>query len=159
MLASSAAVAGVLAFSGFVMALTGRPLAWLEAHAAWGRVFGAWLSEGPIQEIQYRGLYGYVRSQPIDALNLAAALGCLAAIWPVTKRLGAAYGVFVAILLVPPLAAGGLLSIGRLTSVMFPVFIWLAAAVPARHRAAWLAAFALFQGWGASLFFTLREFI
>ena len=31
--------------------------------------------------------------------------------------------------------------------------------MPARHRAAWLAAFALFQGWGASLFFTLREFI
>ena len=159
MLASSAAVAGVLAFSGFVMALTGRPLAWLEAHGAWGRVFGAWLSDGPIQELQYRGLYGFVRTRPIDALNLAAALGGLAAIWPVTKRLGAAYGVFVAIVLVPPLAAGGLLSIGRLTSVMFPVFIWLAAAVPARHRAAWLAAFALFQGWGASLFFTLREFI
>jgi ABC-type Co2+ transport system permease subunit len=35
----------------------------------------------------------------------------------------------------------------------------VAAAVPARHRTAWLTAFALLQGWGAALFFTWREFI
>ena len=158
-LAAAAAVVGVLAFSAFIYALTGRPLAWLEAHAAWGRTFGAWVSKGPFQELQGGGLYGYTHSQPIDAVNFGAALVCLASIWPVTRRFGVPYGVFIAINLIPPLTTGGLLSIGRVTAAMFPMFIWLAAAVPARQRAAWLTAFAMLQGWGAALFFTWREFI
>jgi len=157
--AASAAVAGVLVFSAFIYAMTGRPLAWLEAHAAWGRTFGTWVSQGPFQELGRGGIYGYTRSQPIDAANFVAVLGALAAIWPVTRRFGLPYGVFIAVNLIPPLTAGGLLSIGRVTAAMFPVFIWLAAVIPARHRAAWLTAFALLQGWGAALFFTWREFI
>jgi hypothetical protein len=156
--AASAAVVGVLAFSAFIYTLTGRPLAWLEAHAAWGRTFGTWVSRGPLQELQYRGLFGYARSQPIDALNFVAAIGALAAIWPVTKRFGIAYGAFMVVNLVPPLAAGGMLSIGRVTATLFPVFIWLASVIPARQRAAWLTLFAMLQGWGAALFFTWREF-
>jgi hypothetical protein len=157
--AASAAVVGVLVFSAFVYSLTGRPLAWLEAHAAWGRTFGTWVSQGPFQELGSGGLYGYARSQPIDAVNFAAVLLALAAIWPVTRRFGVAYGVFIAVNVIPPLTAGGLLSIGRVTASMFPVFFWLAAIIPARHRAGWLTAFALLQGWGAALFFTWREFI
>jgi hypothetical protein len=157
--AASAAVAGVVVFSAFVYALTGRPFAWLEAHAAWGRTFGTWVSQGPFQELGRGGLYGYARSQPIDAVNFAAVLLALAAIWPVTRRFGVPYGVFIAVNVIPPLTSGGLLSIGRVTASMFPVFFWLAAIIPARHRAGWLAAFALLQGWGAALFFTWREFI
>jgi hypothetical protein len=157
--AAAAAVIGVLAFSAFIYSLTGRPLAWLEAHAAWGRTFGTWVSEGPFQELQGRGLYRYARSQPIDAVNFAAVLACLAAVWPVTRRFGVPYGVFMLVNIIPPLTAGGLLSIGRVTAVMFPMFIWIASVVPARHRAAWLTLFALLQGWGAALFFTWREFI
>ena len=156
--AASAAVVGVLVFSAFIYAMTGRPFAWLEAHAAWGRTFGTWVSRGPFQELQYGGLYGYTRSQPIDAVNFLAAIGFVAAIWPVTRRFGVAYGAFVAVNLLPPLAAGGLLSIGRVTAPMFPVFIWLACVIPARQRAAWLILFAMLQGWGAALFFTWRGF-
>jgi hypothetical protein len=157
--AASAAIVGVLVFSAFIYTMTGRPLAWLEAHAAWGRTFGTWISQGPFQEFQRGGLYGYSRSQPIDAVNLVAAVACLASIWPVTRRLGVPYGVFIAVNLLPPLAAGGLLSIGRVTATMFPVFVWLASVIPARHRAAWLTLFAMLQGWGAALFFTWREFL
>jgi hypothetical protein len=157
--AASAAVAGVIVFSAFIYALTGRPLAWLEAHAAWGRTFGTWVSQGPFQELGRGGLYGYTRSQPIDAVNFAAAAAAIAAIWPVTRRFGLPYGVFIAVNVIPPLTTGGLLSIGRVTAAMFPVFFWLAAIIPARHRAAWVTAFALLQGWGAALFFTWREFI
>jgi hypothetical protein len=157
--AASAAIVGVLVFSAFIYTMTGRPLAWLEAHAAWGRTFGTWISQGPFQEFQRGGLYGYSRSQPIDAVSLVAAVACLASIWPVTRRLGVPYGVFIAVNLLPPLAAGGLLSIGRVTATMFPVFLWLASVIPARHRAAWLTLFAMLQGWGAALFFTWREFI
>jgi len=159
MASASAAVLGVLAFSAFIYSMTGRPFAWLGAHAAWGRTFGTWVSQGPFQELGRGGLYGYTRSQPIDAVNFLAVLGALAAIWPVTRRFGVAYGAFLAVNLIPPLTSGGLLSIGRVTAAMFPAFFWLAALIPARHRAAWLTAFALLQGWGAALFFTWREFI
>jgi hypothetical protein len=117
------------------------------------------VSQGPFQELGRGGLYGYTRSQPIDAVNFAAVLLALAAIWPVTRRFGVPYGVFIAVNVIPPLTSGGLLSIGRVTASMFPVFFWLAAIVPARQRAGWLTAFALLQGWGAALFFTWREFI
>ncbi|MGE5199462.1 MAG: hypothetical protein ACM3H9_07460, partial [Rhodospirillaceae bacterium] len=157
--AASAAVAGVAAFSAYVYSLTGRPFAWLEAHAAWGRTFGTLVSGGPFQELSHVGLYGYASSQPVDAVNFAAVLFTLAAIWPVTKRFGVPYGVFIAVNVIPPLTTGGMLSIGRVTAGMFPVFIWLAAVIPPRQRAAWLTAFALLQGWGAALFFTWREFI
>ena len=150
MAAASAAVVGVVVFSAFIYAMTGRPLAWLEAHAAWGRTFGTWVSQGPFQELGRGGLYGYARSQPIDAVNFVAVAGALAAIWPVTRRFGVPYGAFLAVNLIPPLTSGGLLSIGRVTAAMFPAFIWLAAVIPARHRAAWLTAFALLQGWGAA---------
>ena len=156
---ASAAAVGLIVFSVFIYTLTGRPFAWLEAHAAWGRTFGTWLTRGPFQVMHDDGLYVYLRSQPVDAVNFLAAIGGLLAIWPVTRRLGVPYGAFLAINLIPPLAAGGLLSIGRVTAAMFPAFIWLAAVIPARHRAAWLTAFALLQGWGASLFYTWREFI
>jgi len=157
--AASAAVLGVLVFSAFIYSLTGRPFAWLEAHAAWGRTFGTWVSQGPFQELGRGGLYGYARSQPVDAMNLVAVLLALGAIWPVTRRFGVPYGVFIAVNVIPPLTTGGLLSIGRVTAGMFPVFFWLAAVIPARHRTAWLTAFALLQGWGAALFYTWREFI
>jgi hypothetical protein len=159
MAAAAAAVAGVLVFSAFIYSLTGRPFAWLEAHAAWGRTFGTWVSQGPFQELGRGGLYGYTRSQPIDAVNFLAILITLAAIWPVTKRFGVPYGVFIAVNVIPPLTSGGLLSIGRVTAAMFPMFFWFASIIPERHRAGWVTAFALLQGWGAALFFTWREFI
>jgi hypothetical protein len=157
--AASAAVVGVIVFSAFIYSLTGRPLAWLEAHAAWGRTFGTWVSQGPFQELERGGLYGYTRSQPIDAVNFAAVAIAIVGLWPVTRRFGVPYGVFIAVNVIPPLTTGGLLSIGRVTAAMFPLFFWLAAVIPARHRAAWLTVFALLQGWGAALFFTWREFI
>ena len=157
--ASAAALLGVVVFSAFIYSYTGRPLAWLEAHAAWGRTFGAGGLGGPIREITLHGVFGYTRSDPVDAANAAAILLSLAAVWPVTRRFGPAYGVFLLVNLVPPLLAGGLLSIGRVTACMFPVFMWLAAVIPARHRTAWLIFFALLQAWGAALFFTWRDFI
>jgi hypothetical protein len=42
------------------------------------------------------------------------------------------------------------------TSVLFPVFLWLGAVIPARHRMSWIACFALLQGFAAIMFFTWR---
>jgi hypothetical protein len=77
-------------------------------------------------------------------------------VWPVARRLGIAYAAFILINLMPALAQGGLLSAGRLSSVLFPAFIWLASAVPARHCTAWVVTFAAIQAFNAALFYTWR---
>ena len=76
---------------------------------------------------------------------------------PGARKLGLAYAVFILINILPPLGAGGLLSIGRVSSVLFPAFIWFATVIPARHRTAWLASFMAVQAFNASLFYTWRE--
>ena len=74
------------------------------------------------------------RFPPISSTALGA-LFVLVAAWPVARRLGIAYAVFIVINILPPLAAGGFLSAGRFSAVLFPAFVWFASAVPERHRA------------------------
>jgi hypothetical protein len=92
-------------------------------------------------------------------INALGAIFALATVWPVARRLGLAYAVFMLINMVLPLSSGGLLSAGRFSSVLFPAFIWLADAVPARHRAGWVASFAVLQAFNAALFYTWRPMI
>ena len=89
-------------------------------------------------------------------MNLTAAAFAAVLIWPVTRRLGVAYGALVAINLAVPLALGGAISIGRLTATMFPLFLWLAAAIPERRLGVWVLLFAVGQGLMAVLFYTWR---
>jgi len=55
------------------------------------------------------------------------------------------------------MAAGGLLSVGRFSSVLFPAFIWCATVIPVRQRGGWLASFMAVQAFNATLFYTWRE--
>lgn len=150
---------GVLLYSGYIWNLTGDPLAWAVGHAAWGREYRglttlatdhwAWFANA--------GVYRYSSEVPADFLNALGALFVLATVWPVWRRLGPAYAVFILINILPPLAAGGMLSAGRFSSVLFPAFIWLATAVPDRQRPAWNATFMAMQGLNAALFYTWRD--
>jgi hypothetical protein len=149
---------GVLLYSAYMWQLTGHPLAWAEGHAAWGRQYNGlgilvaqrydWLSHG--------GLYAYTSQVPGDLLNALGAIFAVATAWPVARRLGLPYAAFILLNILPPLAAGGLLSAGRFSSVLFPSFVWLASEVPARHRAAWIASFMAVQAFTAALFYTWR---
>ena len=117
--------------------LTGDPLAFAASHAAWGRTYQGL---GTLVSHQYSilanaGLSGYVGTPGYDALNAMGAVFAIATIWPVARRLGLAYGLFMLVNIVPALADGGLLSAGRFSSVLFPAFIWLATAIPSRQRA------------------------
>jgi hypothetical protein len=152
---------GVLTYSVFVWGLTGKPLAWLAGHAAWGRHYEGLPGLTRLVADRYgfiaqAGLLKYTSERPYDALNGCAAAFVILAAWPVARRLGIAYAVFILINMLPPLAAGGLLSAGRLSAVMFPVFLWLAAAIPVRHRPGWLVTFAALQAFNAALFYTWR---
>jgi hypothetical protein len=74
---------------------------------------------------------------------------------PIYRRFGLACASFIPALLLPPLL-GGFLSLGRMTSVVFPVFLWLGAVVPERQRTVWLSVLAIGQALAAAMFFTWR---
>jgi hypothetical protein len=158
MLTAAMPAAGLLLYTAFVYGLTGNPLAWLEAHAAWGREFDATARRyGSLwRTIVDDGVLGYVQAMPAEALQLAAVLFSLVLVWPVARRIGPAYAVFMLANLLPPLAQGGLLSAGRFTSTLFPQFLALALLVPGERRTGWIIAFAVGQGLVATMFFTWR---
>lgn len=157
-LAAGAPGYGMLAFSAFIYRLTGNPFAWTAQNAAWGRVYRGLDSivSDRVGFIANNGMYSYASTQTIDLFYSLAVLLALAAVWPVYRRFGLALAIFIPITILPPLAAGGMLSMGRVTSILFPVFLWMAAAIPARHRTAWIALFAMLQGFVAVMFFTWR---
>jgi hypothetical protein len=149
---------GTLLYSIFIWGMTGNPIAWASGHAAWGRHYTSLttLVATRASFIGHAGLYEYVARSPYDLLNVLGALFVLAAVWPVWRRFGIAYAVFILINILPPLTTGGFLSAGRISSVLFPAFVWLAAAVPARQRPAWIVSFAMLQALCAALFYTWR---
>jgi hypothetical protein len=149
---------GMLLYSAYLWRLVGDPLAWASGHRAWGRHYQG-LSVVVTDHYNYlanEGVTGYVNALPIDMLNGLGALFVLAAAWPVARRLGLAYAVFILVNILPPLAGGGLLSVGRFSSVLFPAFIWFAGAVPRAQRYGWVATFAAIQALVAALFYTWR---
>ena len=153
-----APVAGLAIYAMFVAWRTGDAFAFLTGQLAWGRQYrglGALVSQ-QYSIIAKAGLSGYVGTPGYDVLNALGALFAVATMYPVARRLGLAYVLFMAVNILPALATGGLLSAGRFSSVLFPAFIWLADVVPSTHRAAWIASFAALQAYNAALFYTWR---
>ncbi len=156
--AAAAPGVGLVIYTLFIWRLTGDPIAFATGQLAWGRTYEGL---GSLVTHQYAilasaGLSAYLGAPGYDVLNAIGALFAIATIWPVTRRLGLPYGLFMVINILPALANGGLLSAGRFSSVLFPSFIWLATAVPPNHRVAWIASFAALQAFGAVLFYTWR---
>ena len=156
--ATVAPIAGMLAFSAHIAWLTGAWFEWAAITERWGRTFG-----GPtsvmvfLDHVRTQGWLRWLAEGWPDALNGLAALGTLACVVPITRRLGLAYGVFVVVNVGPPLLFGGVLSIGRLTATMFPLFLWAAGSWRARTIVLTTGASALGQGLMAALFFTWRS--
>jgi hypothetical protein len=76
--------------------------------------------------------------------------------WPVARRLGLAYAVLLLLMLVPPLAAGGFMSMGRVTSTLFPLFLYLGWVLRGTRRSSIVTACAVMQGFFAALYWTWR---
>ncbi len=147
---------GMLIYSTYVFFLTGNPLQWARQSAAWGRVYRSldMLVGQHATLIGRDGLYEYASTRTLDMLQAMAVIFVLVSVWGVFRRFGLAYAVMIVINVVPPLTMGGLLSMGRVTSVLFPTFLWLAAVLPATQRYAWITVFAALQSLCAILFFT-----
>jgi len=147
---------GMLLFTLYLHQLTGGVwFAWARSHEAWGRTYAGF---EPVVNLAVRlwdePFLPLVMNDPFSAINALGVLFALALTYPVFRKVGFAWGVFVLITLLPPLFAGGLVSMGRLTSTLFPLFIALAAVVPARAVPAWAVLFGIGQGCAATLFFT-----
>jgi hypothetical protein len=149
---------GMALYSAYVYDRTGDPFMWIRLQVAWGRqnlgvgafLFGEWESVGE------QGLYQYATSNVPDFLNILAAALVATGLWPIARRFGAAPAALLLLNVVPSLASGGWLSVGRATAVLFPTFLWLADVVPARQRTVWFVVFAGLQAFAAVLFFTWR---
>ena len=159
LLAAASPVIGLLLFCGYLFAMTGNPLEWLAAQSRWGRHV-----QGPLAvvqdltaRIQEHGLAGFAATWPGDVLNALAAVFALAAVVPIWRRYGAGDALFVAVAVGAPLIFGGLTSVARFTSVLFPIFVWLSAAVgPARWRTGLWVLFAAGEAIAAAMFYAWR---
>lgn len=150
---------GVLLYSAYVWHIADNPLAWAAGHAAWGREYRGFtaLISDRYAWLANEGVYAYSSQVPGDLLNALGAIFVLAATVPVARRFGLAYAAFILVNILPPMAAGGMLSVGRFSSVLFPAFVWFGAVIPPRHRTAWLVSFMAVQAFNATLFYTWRE--
>lgn len=157
LLAASMPGVGMLAFSAYVHHVTGDFFGWARLHEAWGRSFEGLAPVGRAYGwLVDEGLLTVVQNVPYDTINSLGLIFALLMVWPVTRRLGVAYGLFILINVVPPMLAGGVLSMGRMTSTLFPLFLALAAMVPPRAVTPLVTTFAILQGLAAALFFTWR---
>jgi len=126
-------------------------------YAAWGRAYKGivTLVDERVPFIAEQGLYTYAATQ-IDWINAAAVIFALGCVWPVYRRFGVPFALMIVVTVLPPLFVGGFLSMGRITSTLFPIFLWLGTAVPERHHGAWVTGFAMVQALCAIVFFTWR---
>lgn len=149
--------AGMLAFSAYVHELTGQYFGWARLHEAWGRSYSGL---APVERaygwITDEGLLHVIEGVPYDTLNSLGLIFALLMLWPVLRRLGPAMALFILVNAIPPMLAGGVLSMGRLTATLFPLFLALAAIASPRIVTALVIAFAAGQGLATALFFTWR---
>jgi hypothetical protein len=151
-----APIAGAAIYWLFIWHLTGNPFQWSEQQVAWGRSFSGFSPlRGAAEFAAENGLESYVEGLPYDFINAVPAIVALVLAIPIGRRLSWAYAVFIVTNLVPPLLLGGVMSTGRFTATLFPVFIWLGlktrSATPS--IALW---FAMLQSLAAALFYTWR---
>ena len=157
-LAALAPLAGVAIFSAYLSVRFGDALAWMHGQAAWGMpLLGRGPAPDPVRTAEDLRLK--VSEVMVYAGDIAAFFLAATSILPVARRVGAAYGLWIAINIFPPVAAHLFISLGRFTSVLFPLFFWLVLVVP-RQRVAWLAGvFAVCQAILAVCFFLWRPVV
>jgi hypothetical protein len=154
LLAVLAPVAGAAIYCLFIWQFTGNPLQWSEQHAAWGRTYkGLTPFTAAAAYTAEFGVESYIEALPYDFINAIPTVCALALSIPIGRRFGWAYAVFIVTNLVPPLLVGGLMSTGRLTATLFPIFIWLGATTRSATPTV-VMVFAMLQSLAAALFYT-----
>ena len=122
--------AGILLYSAYNYALSGTPIAWYHAITHWNYEPGQNPLSMPLAVV--RALltrpWQYLQEPmaPYDTLNTLAALGALALVPLIWRRLGFGYALIVLGGMLLPLSSGQLEGLGRYASVQFPIALALA---------------------------------
>ncbi len=149
-----APIAALGMFSWYLWTISGNAHAWADAQRGWGRQMNPFgFVQHRIDAIRDLGLGEYLRRDPTDPFTILSALFALALVWPVAHRLGFAYAAFVVAYLVPAIYIDTP-SIGRMTSVLFPVFLALASLLNPARTVLVAGCFFALQLWMAARFFT-----
>lgn len=116
-------------YSTYVYALSGNPLAWLDAQRHWGysisRLPYRHLLSG-LSAIEQEGIYAWLLrydTAPFDFFYVTVALIFVTLVPAIVRRFGLGLGLYVLISLLIPLSGNALVGIGRYASVLFPAFM------------------------------------
>jgi hypothetical protein len=123
---------GIGLYSIFTYSLSGNPFEWAASIERWGYYPGGSPLLAPFRLVRALIVHPYAflageRMAVYDTLNGLMALAFAATVPFVWRRLNAAYGIYILANLWLPLSSGQYEGLGRYCSVMFPVFIWMAA--------------------------------
>ena len=146
-------LAGLGAFLAWVFHRTGNAMDWVWAQGAWGATFkplSFWARQ--YHAIGRLGPAGYLQNDSVEALTLVCVLWVLAMAVLLLRRRQWLYGGIIVCYLGPALAVD-LLSIGRMTAVLFPASIAAASTVRGRAFVIVAAVFAAGQAYFAWRFF------
>ena len=153
-----APLAGAAIFSAYLYVRFGDALAWLHGQAAWGMpLLGRAPAPDPLRTPEDLRLK--ISEVMVYAGDIAAFFFAAAAIVPVARHVGVAYGLWIAVNIFPPVAAHLFISLGRFTAVLFPLFFWLALVVPRGRSARVAGVFAACQAILAVAFFLWRPVV
>jgi hypothetical protein len=149
---------GTAAYSAYLFVRFGDALAWMHGQAAWGLPlalrFGA--TDGVVFTRAPSEFYTDVVTWTFNIVAFAVAV---AAIKPIYRRFGPPYALWVAFTIFPPVFTHLFMSLGRFTSVLFPLFFWLATIVPRQKLWRVAGCFAFIQAIFAILFFLWRPVV
>lgn len=157
LLAAPGPVAGALIFSAYLWSLTGHPFVWIEAQAGWGRAIAplGFITER-LAPMQAGGVMAYVSRDPSDAVAVICVIAMGAGAFVCGRRYGYQWTVFPVAYLLPAMLIN-LPAVGRMTAVLFPAFLGLAAVLTGWRFALVAGACALLQLWLAARFFTWQH--
>lgn len=155
--------AALVMYCAFVYALSGDPLAWLNAQTHWGYSVGnpPWATiQRTLENVEVHGLYRHLVSTPGALYEMShAVIGLIVvALTPsVFRRLGVAMGCYVALGILVPFTGSALEGVGRYASTLFPLFMYLGGAVRSqRTHEALLIGSALWFALNIGFFVTQR---
>jgi hypothetical protein len=149
-------VVGVLVYSLYLAVQFGHPFIWVRNQAAWGLTF---LPLPPVEKDVGPHLTTPYASATVLVGNIGALLLATWSIRPLVRRFGIAYALFVVAYIAPAFLTHAFTSAGRFTSVLFPIFLVLAAEIVPSRRGRWIAAFGIGEVVGAALFYTWRPLV
>ncbi len=150
---------GMLLYTAGLHLMTGHGFAWVDVQRAWGRTDNHQVVSFMMDRLSLiarDGLYSYSKSDYIELFNALATFGAVGLLWPVARRLGVAYALLVIVILGPPFVTGGFLALGRMSSTLFPLFIYLGWTIRGERLTSVLLAAAGLQALFSVLFHTWR---